>query len=413
MTNFDAALDNALSEGRVQPAQGFAYIEVDGLGADTLSPLDWLFSENAGRRVLHQSGHDGDFLAGSGVADELKIAAPSTTKEVESALLRLKIPQAHPGWVGGTRFDIASSASPAWQSFGAARFVLPRRVYWKSEGRCFFGRHQNEIAPNATTPAGLIASRLPRDESYEARASEGLKFIEGGLEKVVVAGAFHFDISLNIESTLRSLSAHEPKASLFWIEEGLGGFFGATPERLYERAGRNVVIDALAGSAALGEGEKERLLNDDKELREHAHVRDFIKARLSHLGEVSCASTPHVFELSSVQHLRTLVNVRLREARPMLSHLHPTPAVCGTPTQDALAAIRRIEQFDRGYYAGAIGRVTHQGERFNVALRCALYSADALSVFGGAGIVQGSLAPNEAQEVKRKIKTLQQALESR
>jgi menaquinone-specific isochorismate synthase len=78
--------------------------------------------------------------------------------------------------------------------------------------------------------------------------------------------------------------------------------------------------------------------------------------------------------------------------------LHPTAAVAGTPTAAALAAIRRIEPFDRGRYAGPVGWVDANGDgEWAIALRGAQFDLAAADADGipfrahaGAGIVAGS-----------------------
>ena len=74
----------------------------------------------------------------------------------------------------------------------------------------------------------------------------------------------------------------------------------------------------------------------------------------------------------------------------VMEALHPTPAVGGYPVEPALAAIRDLEGFDRGWYAGPVGWIGPQGAEFAVALRCGLVRDRTLFLFAGAGIVEGS-----------------------
>lgn len=83
--------------------------------------------------------------------------------------------------------------------------------------------------------------------------------------------------------------------------------------------------------------------------------------------------------------------------------LHPTPAVGGCPTEPALTAIRELEHFDRGWYAGPVGWIGSHGAEFAVALRCGLVRNSALSLYSGAGIVDGSEPEDEWAEIEQKI----------
>ena len=87
--------------------------------------------------------------------------------------------------------------------------------------------------------------------------------------------------------------------------------------------------------------------------------------------------------------------------------MHPTPAVCGLPTQPAMQAIEATEAFDRGYFAGAIGWNDHEGNgEWAVAIRCGHYTQQGLTLSAGAGIVDGSVPALERQETGNKLMTL-------
>ena len=79
-------------------------------------------------------------------------------------------------------------------------------------------------------------------------------------------------------------------------------------------------------------------------------------------------------------HLATDVEGELTggaSALDLVAALHPTAAVAGTPTDAALAAIRRLEPFDRGRYAGPVGWVEANGDgEWAIALRCAQFDLD-------------------------------------
>lgn len=115
-------------------------------------------------------------------------------------------------------------------------------------------------------------------------------------------------------------------------------------------------------------------------------------------------------------------------SRSLLKGLHPTPAVCGDSPQAALDFIRTFEtdvSFDRGLYAGPFGYLGNDSADIVVAIRSALVTnyregkmsqigsdstrklpESKVSVFGGAGIVDGSTVQGEWTEISHKMGVL-------
>jgi len=114
---------------------------------------------------------------------------------------------------------------------------------------------------------------------------------------------------------------------------------------------------------------------------------------------------PSVVKASNAHHLITRFQGTLKDAvddAEILTVLHPTPAVGGTPRAQALKAIAELEPFARGWYAGPIGHIGYDSVDFAVALRCALIQDSCVNLYAGAGIVQGSTADEEWQEIEQK-----------
>jgi menaquinone-specific isochorismate synthase len=159
------------------------------------------------------------------------------------------------------------------------------------------------------------------------------------------------------------------------------------------------------------------LLSSEKDLAEHAYAgRSGARALAAHCTDLDVPTHPHVLPLANVQHLATDVTGRLADDVPVLALaalLHPTAAVCGTPTERALATIRELEGMDRGRYAGPVGWVDAQGDgEFGIALRCAEIDQEAGTVraFAGCGIVAGSNSEQELAESNAKLVPIRDAL---
>jgi menaquinone-specific isochorismate synthase len=65
--------------------------------------------------------------------------------------------------------------------------------------------------------------------------------------------------------------------------------------------------------------------------------------------------------------------------------------------------IAECEPFERGWYAGAVGWITKDAAEFAVAIRSGLVKGSELKLFSGAGIIQGSTAAGEWEEIENKI----------
>jgi menaquinone-specific isochorismate synthase len=84
--------------------------------------------------------------------------------------------------------------------------------------------------------------------------------------------------------------------------------------------------------------------------------------------------------------------------------------VCGTPLDKAEALLRGLEPFQRHWYTGTVGWVSEQETQFVVAIRCAFFEKNSLHVYSGAGIVEGSVADQEWDELNSKILPWQSVL---
>src|SRR5690606_19258866 len=145
------------------------------------------------------------------------------------------------------------------------------------------------------------------------------------------------------------------------------------------------------------------LLHSDKNRREQAVVLESIRRRLAPLGlQLEHPGEPALLRLANVQHLHTPIKAQLPENLRLLdalAPLHPTPAVGGSPREVAVTAIRELEAFPRGLYAGAVGWLDARGGgEFVVGIRSALVRGTTARVYAGAGIVSGSDPEKEFNE---------------
>ena len=148
----------------------------------------------------------------------------------------------------------------------------------------------------------------------------------------------------------------------------------------------------------------------EKDQREHGFVREQIREVLGPFCEtLDVDSEASDMVLARGRHLYSGISASLKpgvRTLDLLRALHPTPAVGGTPTPDALAMINAAEPFDRGWYAGPIGWVGDDAAEFAVGIRSGLVQqgdTPSLALYSGAGIVRGSEAEAEWAEIEHKI----------
>jgi isochorismate synthase len=244
------------------------------------------------------------------------------------------------------------------------------------------------------------------------------------LDKVVLAREERLlaDAAFAPVSTLARLRASDAAATLFARQSGSSWFIGATPERLVRLAGERVDVSCLAGSIGIGRSPRERqrlaasLLASGKDREEHEIVVRSTMAALEEVCEdvARLIPEPRVVAARSVQHLETPLTATLPaagQALDLVERLHPTPAVGGFPRALALNLIRELEEIDRGWYAAPFGWTDLDGSgEFAVALRCALVSGRAASLFAGSGIVADSIPAREYVETCLKLRGMRAAL---
>jgi menaquinone-specific isochorismate synthase len=245
------------------------------------------------------------------------------------------------------------------------------------------------------------------------------------LAKVVLARDLlvSADRPLDPRRLLRRLAGRFPDCWTFAVD----GLLGATPELLLRRTGRQLSARVLAGTAPRGAGAEDQrladaLISSPKDRAEHALAVDsLVRALEPYCSALDAPAEPDLLTLANVRHLATDVigTQRGRGRRggagllELIGAVHPTAAVCGTPTSAAAAVIAELEGMDRGRYAGPVGWLDARGDgEFGLALRCAeLVGDDSARLFAGCGIVAGSDPAAELAETQSKFAAFQAALE--
>ena len=276
---------------------------------------------------------------------------------------------------------------------------------------------QSSPADPMTTPLG--ASRENFD--YLDGVSRALHEIKSGeVSKIVLARQLTFDVHAELcpFSIAHGLRARFPDCHSFCLSAPNQGIWvGASPETLAHLRGHSLRTEALAGSAPRGPSAGkdahwgETLLAREKEVREHQLVIESIHRRLASVGVTSLQQgLPRLLRLANLQHVRTPLDGKIPAGLhpfDILSALHPTPAMGGTPRIPALTKLAQIEKHPRDWYSGVAGWMDSRGRaEFIVPIRCGRLLKNSLTLYAGAGIVEGSVPQLEKNETDWKLQAM-------
>ena len=356
-----------------------------------------------------------------------------------------------PRAIGGFAFNHYKGNDSTWESFPRTKFILPECLAtltddgaWLTISRLILSQDMAEDSvgdfkriisyyenrlPVTLPPISRVEvdkfRDVPERDEYNKTIFSVLGQIKPGeMEKVVISRSHHVKVGkdFKVVSALQVLRNAYPNCISFCFsfpEEGI--FFGSTPERLVRLKNGYIETEALAGTIGRGKNMEEdrilaeSLMDSHKEREEHRLVREQILRKLNPvISNLQHLDIPQIMKLKNVQHLQTSISGKLNldtTVLDLVTRLHPTSAVAGTPTQKAMKVIQKIEAHDRGWYSGPIGWFDDKGDgEFYVALRSALIKDGEAHVFAGGGIVSESHPDKEWDETNLKLEPIISAL---
>ena len=404
--------------------------------------LHWL----AGFKTAEQfyfSGKNGDYeVAGLGSALTITDVSPEKASTILSGLW-----SQHPLALvfGGTAFNQDKPPADEWKDFGNLRFTLPL-VEVRRDGQTMevaFNFLNSQGLSNAESGKALTRlveelenaritlihnkknslcsdKHIPSRNGWNTMISQALEEIENGvIDKVVLSRKRILTArdSWNALEILGKLSEVRDDSFVFLYKIARDrAFLGRTPERLLRLDGRSITVDAIAGTRPRGRNEAEDillergLLDSPKELEEHRIVSRYVEKQIGKIAKnLQTSPRESILKLTNLQHIFTQHCGALRNGHHVLDTLgcfHPTPAVGGHPTREALTLISDWEPHQRGWYAGPIGWMTGESAEFAVGIRSALVHGKELHIFAGAGIVENSDPDSEWLETEQKMQTI-------
>lgn len=329
-----------------------------------------------------------------------------------------------------------------------SRLIVPEVVVGCSEGRSWLTYITDDAEAELTAEAAEAAlagylvepdaDRSPSagdrlgpgvlsEDQYRLAVAEGVKHVQAGeLSKLVLARDVVADLETPVATAqvLRELAVRYGDCWTYAVD----GLIGSTPEMLIKVENNTARARVLAGTldrANAPENDPDYptrvLAGSEKQLHEHQIAIDSLTETLQPFtSSMTSHSEPFVLQLPNVWHLASDVTAQLSiddagrvpTSLALVQALHPTAAVCGTPTTVAGALIRELEHLQRGPYAGPVGWIDASGNgEWGIALRGAFIETPTrVRLYAGCGIVEGSQPDAELAETWSKFRPMIEAL---
>ncbi len=338
---------------------------------------------------------------------------------------------------GGTIFRSAHDAVTALRSgrishiVGALPFTpgAPTALWAPESVRVVEAPHTPD--PRTSVPHFEIDAAVPDPEEHQRRVARAVELLGDPahpIRKVVLARAIRAVSARPVRphDILDLMVGSDPQSNGFLVDLSAAGgrhlgrhLVGSSPEILARRSGHQVLSHPLAGSArrvaddaAADRAAADALLASAKDHAEHRYVVDQVSAVLSDRCAEVRTPAPELTQTPAMWHLGTPISATVPPAGPsaleLAAALHPTPAICGTPTGAAARLIAELEG-ERGFYAGAVGWCDADGNgEWMVSIRCAELSADGTTLLAhaGGGIVAESDPAAELAETTGKFQRI-------
>lgn len=375
----------------------------------------------------------GDGLVGWGVAARLEVAGSNRFGDAQAWWKTLTAAA-----VVRDEVSVPGSGLVCFGSFGftdddPGELVVPEVIVGRRGGTSWvttISPASSLTAPPDLTrydarPVGEIAfaDGARSGTEWSAIVADAVTRITGGeVDKVVLARDLVANAArpIDLRWPLRRLAAAYPNCWTFSVD----GLIGATPELLVRREKGLITSRVLAGTIRrTGDDAHDlalaaSLARSSKDLEEHEFaVRSVAEALEPHCKSMNVPETPFVLHLPNVMHLASDVAgvaANGASALGLAAALHPSAAVCGTPTNVARELITEIEGMSRGRYAGPVGWMDAGGDgEWGIALRCGQadpQDPSRMRLFAGCGIVAGSDPEAELAESNAKLVPMRDAL---
>lgn len=255
--------------------------------------------------------------------------------------------------------------------------------------------------------------------AFETLVAKSVGAIQSGaFEKLVLSRTEAVATGEEITGIYSKLLYAYPMAFRYcFYHPNSGLWMGATPEQLLKVENKTLHTVALAGTQLYKEGEAAVWENKEKE--EQQFVTTYIIASLQDYTTDVRKTEPYTFRAGNIVHIKTDISAELKNSNSLeeiIQTLHPTPAVCGLPKQEAKQFLLDNEGYDRQYYAGYLGELNMDFGKGQpktdlfVNLRCMRVINKTAHLYIGCGITKDSNPEKEFMETVNKSMTMRRVL---
>ncbi|MQP24253.1 isochorismate synthase [Flavobacterium sp. LMO8] len=260
-----------------------------------------------------------------------------------------------------------------------------------------------------------FTTQTNQKSAFEDLVSKGISTIQNDeFDKVVLSRKIVLNEQISIIETFQNLISTYPTAFRYlFFHPKIGLWMGATPEQFVKINQNHFETVALAGTQLYSEN----VIWATKEIEEQQFVTDYIVSKVKDKVNNLIVSDIKTVKAGNLVHLKSFISGELTadfQANALIKTLHPTPAVCGLPKENAIDFILKNEGYNRKYYAGFLGEYNkdNQTDLF-VNLRCLELENDVVNIYVGCGITKDSNPEKEFIETENKSMTMRNVLVSK
>ena len=289
---------------------------------------------------------------------------------------------------------------------------IPEPVFPRSgnTGRGFFPRCR---AP--ASPAGSQGERFVKNvEKIKSHIRDG------DVYQVNISEMWKIPPPQNPYGLFLNLFRSQPVPFASYMDFGRFQFLSGSMELFLAKSGGSIVSRPIKGTVRRGANPEEdlrmkgALSGNEKEKAEILMITDLVRNDLSRICVPSTVCAEEVFGIRRYEtlfHMESEVRGTLREEisfEEIIKKTFPPGSVTGAPKTNALRIIDALEPHPRGPYCGAAGVFYPNGDFcLSVSIRCLQISDGEAVCWSGAGVVWDSDAYREFEEIKLKLKALE------
>lgn len=332
--------------------------------------------------------------------------------------------------------ELAKCANKNAVAFGVLPFCKTEQAqFLVAEHRQTFERRQfsdylgalHSLSHQPFPTLSHVHHRQSQTHYHNAIAQAKDLFARNQLEKIVLGKQvdLHFSHALPKGQVLANVLQQNQSGFPFSFPcESGSTLIGVSPELLLRKQGKQIYSNPLAGSAKRAcdhdtdLSRQRALMASTKDRFEHAVVLEDMAAVLAPFCHTfHIPSIPSLLKTATMWHLSSEVSGELNDTNThvlaLANQLHPTPALCGKPTEAAYPWIHLLEGGSRHFFSGIVGWCDKQGNgEWVVVIRSAELHQHHARLFAGAGVVAASDAESEWQETEAKLTTMLNALQA-